>query len=189
MDNSFSILRNIIQNIDNQTELTNQYIGILAHIAEINSLFMNISIHKTELSDSLNELVSKSNSLQDHTTSLLSECDVVADDIQYMTEFRDQVLNFDNLNILPIDEFYKEANISEEDRAALSTTTIMKRQMEFELEKYHTLKENYKKVSTRSSELKARLSAANRLYAPIIIKLRELDDVIGHFKKLHPDLF
>ena len=189
MDNPFSDLRNFIENIDNQAEFADKYITILAKITEINKLFMNISIIKTDLGESLAEIITKSNDIQDKTTSLINECEYTVESIKYITDFNNQVFNFENLNILPIDEFYKEANISEEEKAALTGTNLMKKQMEFELERFQTLKENYKTVSTRSNELKAKLFAANRLYAPIITKLRELDDVIGNFKKLHPDLF
>ena len=189
METTFSRFRDLISNINSQEELQSQYITVLANVTKVNKLFIDISIRKTELQDILNQTVSDSNNLQEKINTLLLQCDQEVDSIKYLSSLQNQVLNFDNLNLLPLEEFYKEANLTEEEKASLTGSNLMKKQMEFELQRFQSLQEQYKLLQTRSNELKSKIFTANKLYAPIITKLKELDEVVNNFKKLHPDLF
>ena len=187
MESPFTNLRSFVLGLNNQEDFANNYIQILAKITLINKYFIDISTIKTGLIDSINSFLNDSNNTQEKLNSLILQCEHTIQGIQYLSSAAN--VSIDGLNLTPIEDFYKEANISEEEKAMLSGNDLMRKQMEYELQKFNKLQENYQQVIARSTELKHKLFTANKLYAPIITKLKELNEVVVNFQKRHPELF
>ena len=184
----FDKLRRSISNINSQEELKENMIPILAQITQINTLFLSISIKKTQILDSLKQISNNSQEIREKMQSLIIQCQDVNGLIMAISQYQDKKCDLESLNLIPIDDFCEEANITMEERNAMTDSDLIRKQMEFEIEKFQKLKESYQFALTRSQELKSKLFTINRLYAPIITKLKELDQVVSNFKKNHPEL-
>ena len=156
---------------------------VMALISEINKAYLDVSIERSRLSADLQKSAKKAKSLQLECESNLYECHILEEEVENVTI---PVVDLSNLDILEREEYIKEAKISEEEAKLVPLNKFMKQRLDFEIKRYKKIKEHFQELTTRSNELKNRLSAANKLFAPIVTKLRTMEEDVNQFLEKTP---
>lgn len=183
---SFDDLRQFVKSIESTEDAKAKLVPAVAKISKINELFLEISEKRNSILANVNSISSEVHNKHREIDALISTCENSAHEIIENQEKQQKRVDFRNVKFsMPLEDFLKESKLTEEERNQMNETTLMKKQMEFEMSKINELKQQYQQEVTRSNELKRKLYAASRLYAPILMKLRELEEVVDNFKKAH----
>ena len=175
---SFSQLRELISSFKSQEDVSNNLLPAVSLISEVSKKFIDISSYKTDLSTNLVSISKQAKALQSRCENNLYECHLTNEELKNV---QIPSVDLDGLDILDREEYLKENNLTEEQADLMPPNLFMKQRLKFELERYKSIKQQYHDANARSSELKAKLSQANKMFAPIMAKLKDMDEVITDF--------
>lgn len=180
MDNPFAQLRELVAGLNSQEEFKSHLVEIVALISMINKMYIDVSFARNQTLLELQKVVKNVHAIHSTNDSYLYTCQIMAEDIQ---NIEIPPFNLDGLNIQPREEFMAAAGMTEEEAAKLHPDDFMKQQMQHEIKRYKELKQQCHELHAKSTELKAKLVNVNKLFAPIMTKICEMDEVLKNFKE------
>ena len=177
---SFVELRNLISSFESQDDVNNNLMQSMSLISQVSKNFIDISANKCNLTNSLLSISKQAKTLQMRCENNLYECHIGNEELKNV-HIHHIDLNDPNLNILDKEEFIRLTNMTEEQVSLMSPNQFNKQRLQYEKQRFEKIKRQFQEANSRSVELKAKLSQVNKMFAPIMTKLKDIDEVITDF--------